>query len=63
MPRERIPLSQCFRLLCAAKRVERVGSDAGTVLGPGMTPSKNLVVGPLRIRAWGACAVEKVRAR
>ena len=29
--REPIPLPQRLRLLCAAKRVERVGSDAGGV--------------------------------
>src|SRR5262245_13172871 len=33
-----------MRLLGAAKRVERVGSDACAVLGPGVVPSQNLVV-------------------
>jgi hypothetical protein len=37
-------LPQRLRLLCAARRVERVGGDAGAVLGPGVIPSKNLVV-------------------
>ena len=43
--RDPIPLPQRLRLLGAAKRVERVGSDAGAVLGPGVVPSKGLVVG------------------
>ena len=33
-----IPLAQRLCLLGAAKRVERVGSDAGAVLGPGVIP-------------------------
>ena len=40
--REPIPLSQRLRLFHPAKRV---GSDAGAILGPGVIPSKNLVVG------------------
>jgi hypothetical protein len=36
--------AQSLRLFCATKRVERVGGDAGTVLGPGVIPSKNLVM-------------------
>ena len=42
--REPIPLPQRLRLLRAAKRVERVGSDAGAVLRPGVVSSKNLVM-------------------
>src|SRR5262249_58778071 len=42
--REPISLPQHRRLLCAAKRVERVGGDAGAILGPGMVASENLVV-------------------
>src|SRR5262249_36819586 len=42
--RDPIPLPQRLRLLCAAKRVERVGSDAGAILGPGVIPSENLFV-------------------
>jgi hypothetical protein len=43
--REPIPLPQRLSLFHPAKRVERVGSDAGAILGPGVIPSKNLVVG------------------
>src|SRR5262245_49888601 len=42
--RDPIPLPQRLRLLGATKRVERVGGDAGAVLGPIVIPSKNLVV-------------------
>ena len=42
--REPISLPQRRRLLGAAKRVERIGSDAGAILGRGVAPSKNLVV-------------------
>jgi hypothetical protein len=38
-PREPILLPQRLRLLCAAKRVERVSSDAGAVFGPRMPSS------------------------
>jgi hypothetical protein len=34
--RDSIPLPHRFRLLCAAKHVERVGGDAGAILRPGM---------------------------
>src|SRR5262249_25146206 len=40
----RLPLPQPLRLLCAAERVECIGSDAGAVLSPGMVSSKSLVV-------------------
>ena len=43
--RDPIPLPQRLRLLGAAKRVERVGSDAGAVLGPGVVQAKKLGVG------------------
>jgi hypothetical protein len=39
-----MPLPQRLRLLCAVKRVECVGSDAGAVFGPGVIPSKNPLV-------------------
>jgi hypothetical protein len=42
--RDPIPLSQRLRLLSAAKRVERVSSDAGAVLGEGVITSESLVV-------------------
>ena len=42
--REPIPLPQRLRLLGAAERVERVGGDAGAVLGPAVVPTKSLVV-------------------
>ena len=42
--RDPIPLPQRLRLLCTAKRVERVGSDAGAVLGPGVVQAKQLGV-------------------
>jgi hypothetical protein len=43
--REPISLPQRLRLLGAAKRIERVGGDAGAVFGPGVVPSKSLLVG------------------
>ena len=43
--REPILLPQRLRLLGAAKRIERVGSDAGAVLGPRVIASKNFVMG------------------
>ena len=39
-----VPLPQRLRLLCAAKRVERIGGDAGAVLGPGMIFTKNFAM-------------------
>src|SRR5262245_34268626 len=42
--RDPIPLPQPLRLLCAAKRVERVSGDAGAVLCPRVVSSTNLVV-------------------
>ena len=42
--REPIPLPQRLCLLCAPKRIERVGSDAGAVLGPRVIASKNFVM-------------------
>ena len=47
--RDAILLPQRLRLLGAAKRVERVGGDARTFLGPGVVPSKKL--------SWAASAV------
>jgi hypothetical protein len=43
--REAVLFPQRLRPLGAAKCVERVGSDAGAFLGPGVIPSKSLVVG------------------
>lgn len=43
-PRQPIPLPQRLRLLCAAKRVERVGSDAGAILGLCLSWSEELAV-------------------
>jgi hypothetical protein len=39
-----IPLAQRLRLLCAAKRVERVGGYAGAVLGPGLVEAGGRLV-------------------
>jgi hypothetical protein len=43
-PARPIPLPQRLRLVGAAKHVECGGSEAGAILGPGVIPSKNLVV-------------------
>jgi len=40
--RDAIRLPQRLRLLCTAKRIERVGSDAGAALGPGVVSSQCL---------------------
>ena len=50
-----IPLPQLLRLLCASKRVERIGGDAGAVFGPGVMASKKLFVGGERGFAEGEC--------
>src|SRR5215831_18478549 len=64
--RDPIPLPQRLRLLRAAKRVERVGSDAGAVLGPGVVPSQHLVVssqsGLAKSERFGRLADEKPQA-
>ena len=43
-----ILLSQCLRLLGAAKRVKRVGSDAGARLGPSVVPASRCLMGRKR---------------
>ena len=55
--RDPIPLPQRLRLLCAAKRVERVGSDAGAVLGPGVVQAKQLGVSSESGLAEGSASV------
>jgi hypothetical protein len=42
--RDPIPLPQRLRLLCAAKRVERIGGDAGAVLVQIVVSSECVVV-------------------
>src|SRR5262249_23765975 len=42
--RDLIPFPQRLRLLCAAKRVERFGSDVGSLTGEGVLPSKAVEV-------------------
>jgi hypothetical protein len=44
LPRDPISLPQRLRLVRAVKRIERVGSDAGAILGPRVVSSKNLIV-------------------
>src|SRR5262249_12946433 len=49
--RDPIPLPQPLRLLCAAKRFERVGGHAGAVLGPRVVASRDHIeIGQRRLR-------------